>query len=330
MIYSDMVTGRILPNDLSACLDQGQSPCNYAAASDGCKRLDQKLRDSGLQLGSEDLKEIRKSLCDVPKQQNGIQAALVQEDPLVFRRDLDSISSSLSLLTNTLEMAMKQDNVNSKVSNLTCKEPQGSPLHKVKSSEHGNSLKGRGSPAKFQDQASVLKNKPMKGPLEAAMAMTTKAKLVLRELKCVKQELLFSNERCAQLEEENRSLRESIDKGVREEDDLVRLQLETLLAEKARLMQENATFARENQFLHEVVQYHQLKLRELAVCDESPTFMDEELEFSAEGETMDLMTMYSSDEHAIHSCDVEGDTSAWEGATSFPSHEVEVSDNVSL
>lgn len=42
----------------------------------------------------------------------------------------------------------------------------------------------------------------------------------------------------------------------------VRLQLETLLAEKQRLQQENANYARENQMLHEVVEYHQIEFNE--------------------------------------------------------------------
>lgn len=45
----------------------------------------------------------------------------------------------------------------------------------------------------------------------------------------------------------------------------VRLQLETLLAEKQRLQQENANYARENQFLHEVVEYHQIEFNEDAL-----------------------------------------------------------------
>ena len=50
-------------------------------------------------------------------------------------------------------------------------------------------------------------------------------------------------ERCALLEEENRRLRDGMDKGLRpEEDDLVRLQLEALLAEKSRLANEIQTW----------------------------------------------------------------------------------------
>ncbi|KAF5930674.1 hypothetical protein HYC85_031547 [Camellia sinensis] len=105
--------------------------------------------------------------------------------------------------------------------------------------------------------------------LEVAMAMAAKAKLLLRELKTVKADLAFAKERCAQLEEENRIIRESLEKGDNpEDDDLIRLQLETLLAEKARLAQENSVFARENRFLREIVEYHQLTMQDVVYLDE--------------------------------------------------------------
>nr|CAD1817451.1 unnamed protein product [Ananas comosus var. bracteatus] len=54
-------------------------------------------------------------------------------------------------------------------------------------------------------------------------------------------------------------LRESREKGDHnEDDDLIRLQLESLLAEKARLAHENSIYARENRFLREIVEFHQL------------------------------------------------------------------------
>jgi len=54
--------------------------------------------------------------------------------------------------------------------------------------------------------------------------MAAKAKLLLRELKTVKADLAFAKERCAQLEKENKMLRESYDKGDNpEDDDLVSL-----------------------------------------------------------------------------------------------------------
>lgn len=54
---------------------------------------------------------------------------------------------------------------------------------------------------------------------QVAMAMAAKAKLLLRELKTVKADFAFAKERCAQLEEENRILRESREKGDNPEDD---------------------------------------------------------------------------------------------------------------
>lgn len=51
------------------------------------------------------------------------------------------------------------------------------------------------------------------------MATAAKAKLLLRELKTVKADLAFAKQRCSQLEEENKMLRESREKGVHAEDD---------------------------------------------------------------------------------------------------------------
>eukprot|EP01018_Ginkgo_biloba_P009595 Gb_00225 [translate_table: standard] len=45
----------------------------------------------------------------------------------------------------------------------------------------------------------------------------------------------------------------------------VRLQLDALLAEKAWLTQENANYVRENQYLHQLVEYHQLTLQDVAI-----------------------------------------------------------------
>lgn len=48
----------------------------------------------------------------------------------------------------------------------------------------------------------------------------------------------------------------------------VRLQLEALLAEKSRLAQENANLLRENQSLHQLVEYHQLTSQDLSASYE--------------------------------------------------------------
>ncbi|CAN1186753.1 hypothetical protein LINPERPRIM_LOCUS11018 [Linum perenne] len=59
--------------------------------------------------------------------------------------------------------------------------------------------------------------------------------------------MCFVQERCALLEENSR-LRDGFSSGIwPEEDDLMRLQMETLLAEKSRLAMENANLKRGNQ-----------------------------------------------------------------------------------
>lgn len=56
--------------------------------------------------------------------------------------------------------------------------------------------------------------------------MAKKATSIARELKSVKSDLSFLQERCSLLEEENRRLRDGFAKGIRpEEDDLVNLTL---------------------------------------------------------------------------------------------------------
>jgi hypothetical protein len=128
--------------------------------------------------------------------------------------------------------------------------------------------------------------------------MASKAGSLARELKLIKSDLCFMQERCTLLEEENRRLRDGFAKGIRpEEDDLVgvclissilynhiyiyminlvkcvvsgqvRLQLEALLAEKSRLANENANLVRENQCLNQLVEYHQLTSQDLSASYE--------------------------------------------------------------
>ncbi|KVH94153.1 AAA+ ATPase domain-containing protein [Cynara cardunculus var. scolymus] len=104
----------------------------------------------------------------------------------------------------------------------------------------------------------------LKASRDVSMAMAAKAKLLLRELKTVKADLAFAKERCAQLEEENRILRESGGDGDNHEDDDL-----SLLAEKARLAQENSVYARESRFLREIVEYHQLTMQDVIYIDEN-------------------------------------------------------------
>ncbi|XP_072954921.1 uncharacterized protein [Typha angustifolia] len=113
-----------------------------------------------------------------------------------------------------------------------------------------------------------------------ANAMAAKAKLLMRELKTVKADMAFTKERCSQLEDENKILRESRQKGDHNaDDDLIRLQLETLLAEKARLAHENSIYARENRFLREIVEYHQLNMQDVvSLAGDDDDDIEEEVE----------------------------------------------------
>ncbi|XP_049406204.1 LOW QUALITY PROTEIN: uncharacterized protein LOC125869819 [Solanum stenotomum] len=113
----------------------------------------------------------------------------------------------------------------------------------------------------------------LKASRDVAMATAAKGKLLLREVKTVKADVAFAKLRCCQLEEENKILRESCEKGDNPaDDDMIRLQLETLLAEKGRLAHENSVYARENRFLREIVEYHQLTMKDHVV------YLDEGIE----------------------------------------------------
>ncbi|XP_071714020.1 uncharacterized protein [Rutidosis leptorrhynchoides] len=110
-----------------------------------------------------------------------------------------------------------------------------------------------------------------------AISMAKRAGFLAREMKSMKSDLCFMQERCSILEEENRRLRDGFVKGVPpEEDDLVRLQLEALLAEKSRLANDNANLTRENQCLRQLVEYHQLTSRH---DDEEEDVLEEEEDY---------------------------------------------------
>ncbi|KAL0897287.1 hypothetical protein Bca101_081248 [Brassica carinata] len=101
----------------------------------------------------------------------------------------------------------------------------------------------------------------LKASRDVAMPMAAKAKLLLRELKMVKSDLAFAKQRCAQLEEENKVLRENHngENSQTDNDDL---------AEKARLAHENSIYTRENLYSRGVVEYHQLTMQDVVYFDE--------------------------------------------------------------
>ncbi|KAG0518553.1 hypothetical protein BDA96_09G185700 [Sorghum bicolor] len=132
----------------------------------------------------------------------------------------------------------------------------------------------------------------IKASRDVANAMAAKVKLLQRELKTVKADLAFSKERCAQLEEENRLLRDG-NHDADADEDLIRQQLETLVAEKARLAHENTVYARENRFLREIVEYHQLNMQDVVNLDDDD--IEEEDDYDVEDEDAELEAEHHQD-----------------------------------
>ncbi|ESW12029.1 hypothetical protein PHAVU_008G078800 [Phaseolus vulgaris] len=189
-----------------------------------------------------------------------------------FRKGLDKITSSLNQLGDTFEKAFEEGR--------TMMESKTADLRtqiRKKSNNSGDThqtsdLRNPLQEAAQKDKQSSHESK-LKASRDVAMATAAKAKLLLRELKSVKADLVFAKARCAQLEEENKILRdrEGSEKGQNgedDDDDMIRYQLETLLAEKARLANENETYSRENRFLREIVEYHQLTMQDVVYINE--------------------------------------------------------------
>lgn len=200
-------------------------------------------------------------------------------DGPALQKGFDAIASSFNFIGGTIGNALEEGIT--AVENRTADIIQETRRIRLRKKNESSSSQNQGSsvgtlrqqpmmPGRTQPQTHMDLETQLKASRDVAMAMAAKAKLLLRELKTVKADLAFAKERCAQLEEENRILRESREKGDNpEDDDLIRLQLETLLAEKARLAQENSVYTRENRFLREIVEYHQLTMQDVVYLDES-------------------------------------------------------------
>uniref|UniRef100_K3YU87 Uncharacterized protein n=1 Tax=Setaria italica TaxID=4555 RepID=K3YU87_SETIT len=214
----------------------------------------------------------------------------LREDSLMLVRGLDSVAASLAQLSDTLTAAQKarecerraeldEEEEEPKAKRLCgdSLEAAGldgdSPVAGKEASaaaaagsdvEETAGVKLRQGTGGGQASAEVAQSTNLKRARNLAVSMASRAAALARELKNIKSELHFMQERCGLLEEENKRLREGNDSGVSpEEDDLVRLQLEALLAEKSRLAQENANLTRENQSLMQLVEYHQLTSQDL-------------------------------------------------------------------
>ncbi|EOA27320.1 hypothetical protein CARUB_v10023438mg [Capsella rubella] len=187
------------------------------------------------------------------------QTGRKSENPSLQRR-LDAITSSLNYIGGTIGTAVEEG--------ITAVENRTAGIIQ----ETRKKIKKKPSLTRNQQNPEIQADLEiqLKASRDVAMAMAAKAKLLLRELKMVKSDLAFAKQRCAQLEEENKVLRENRNGGnsQADDDDLVRLQLETLLAEKARLAHENSIYTRENLYLRGVVEYHQLTMQDVVYFDE--------------------------------------------------------------
>ncbi|XP_054787962.1 uncharacterized protein LOC129293866 [Prosopis cineraria] len=207
----------------------------------------------------------------------------LKEGSLLLIRGFDSIAHTLSLLSNNLDNALQgarelgqpprlTDILQNKHNEVESKEGEAEEEKKEEESKKG--IKRKYDPSELSEDTvddsqkaneEINRNKNLKKAKNLAVLMASKAASLARELKSIKSDLSFMQERCALLEEENSRLRDGFAKGIRpEEDDLVRLQLEALLAEKSRLANENANLIRENQCLHQLVEYHQHTSQDLS------------------------------------------------------------------
>ncbi|KAH6814179.1 hypothetical protein C2S51_023197 [Perilla frutescens var. frutescens] len=194
-----------------------------------------------------------------------------------IQKGLDAIASSLNYIGGTIGKSLEEGitAVENRTAGLI-QETRKIQIRKKNDSSRSqyqasnfDSLRQPLQQTHVQPQNQTTLETQLKASRDVAMAMAAKAKLLMRELKTVKADLAFAKDRCAQLEEENRIIRESREKGDNpDDDDLIRLQLESLLAEKARLAQENSVYARENRFLREIVEYHQLTMQDVVYFDE--------------------------------------------------------------
>ncbi|EXB39372.1 hypothetical protein L484_025067 [Morus notabilis] len=210
------------------------------------------------------------------------RAKRLKEDALLLIRGFDSVAHTLSQLSNNLDTALQGANDLAKPPTLTeifhssLKKSESESKEEDSGRQQNQEQPNKGLKRKYsdhcsEDQGDDSKNEKEQDPTDGklkkaknlAVSLATKAASLARELKSIKSDLRFMQERCSVLEEENRGLRDGFSKGTRpEEDDLVRLQLEALLAEKSRLANENANLIRENQCLKQLVEYHQLTSQE--------------------------------------------------------------------
>ncbi|XP_071715361.1 uncharacterized protein [Rutidosis leptorrhynchoides] len=223
------------------------------------------------------------------------RAKRLKEDSMLLLRGFDSVSSSLSQLSNNLDNALQgakdlarpptlSDVLHSSLHQAKINQNSSKEEQEKEEYDQGLDYNKRGMKRKLDPEEISDENRDdpkefgkLNRAKNIAISMAKRAGFLAREMKSMKSDLCFMQERCSILEEENRRLRDGFVKGVPpEEDDLVRLQLEALLAEKSRLANDNANLTRENQCLRQLVEYHQLTSRH---DDEEEDVLEEEEDY---------------------------------------------------
>ncbi|KAG9137919.1 hypothetical protein Leryth_023662, partial [Lithospermum erythrorhizon] len=201
----------------------------------------------------------------------------IKVDNPVLRKRLDEFASSLNQIGGRIGNAFEEGRtiVENKTADIIQETKKLQIRRNAMNFNDQNYGGGLQSPWKNLNKPTEqhMTNSPedrLKAARDVALATAAKAKVLLRELKTVKADLAFAKARCSQLEDENKALREACEKGGgnRADDDMIRDQLETLLAEKTRLAHENSVYARENRFLMEIVEFHQLTMQDVVYLDE--------------------------------------------------------------
>ncbi|GAB2234385.1 hypothetical protein Drorol1_Dr00003636 [Drosera rotundifolia] len=211
----------------------------------------------------------------------------LKEDSIMLMRGFDAVAGSLSRLRSNLDSALmgarelaKPPTLMGILENKESEEKAESrspvKFDEVKDDEEEKKGKKRkldlhetsSAPDGHLSDKAASENQVydrLKKARSMAVSMATKAAEMARELKSLKKNFFFMKERCNALEEENQSLRDRFENGIiPEEEDLVRLQLEALLAEKSRLAYENSNLTRENECLRQLVEYHQFTSLDLS------------------------------------------------------------------
>uniref|UniRef100_A0A7N0TV01 Uncharacterized protein n=1 Tax=Kalanchoe fedtschenkoi TaxID=63787 RepID=A0A7N0TV01_KALFE len=207
------------------------------------------------------------------------KAKRLRQDTALLLRGFDSVAHTLSQLSSNIDNALQgakdltkpptiTDIFQSSLNNKELETPQS--LSKEEDEDKGKKRKlGDDDHPSEAGEEGTPADKTLKKAKNLAVSMAAKASFLAKQLKSIKSDLSFMQERCALLEEENEMLRHGYTKGIRpEEDDLVRLQLEALLSEKSRLANENANLSRENQCLRQLVEYHQATSQDLSATYE--------------------------------------------------------------